>query len=75
MVQVPLKAGGTGLLLAGGYKQLLLSGWGVGFSEDIFLIRDQPNRKLQFEQLRSKLKTARTELTIQAVVKENFKCD
>ena len=74
MVQVPLRTGGTGLLLAGGYKQLLLSGWGVGFSEDIFLIRDQ-NKKLEFEHLRSKLKTARTETTVQAIFKGNVKCN
>ncbi len=61
MVTIPVNSGGTGLLLVGGYKQLHLSGWGVGFSDDIHLIRDKNKSggDFEWELLRSKLKTAR----------------
>ncbi len=75
MTQVPLANGGKGVLLVGGYKQLLLSGWGVGFSNDIFLLRDQGKVKLEWELLRSKLNVARYESVALAVKKHaGYKC-
>jgi hypothetical protein len=76
LTQVPLASGGKGLLLVGGYKQILLSGWGLGFSSDIYLIRDRktsPN-VFEWENLRSKLRIARFESAVAVIHKDNFDC-
>ena len=76
LVQVPLKSGGIGLLLVGGYQQILLSGWGLGFSDAIFLLRDEKDGKdLNWEAQRSKLRTSRFEHAAQVIKKESFKCN
>ena len=76
LTQVPLASGGKGLLLVGGYKQILLSGWGLGFSSDIYLIRERKNSRSRFEweNLRSKLGIARFESAAVVIHKDDFDC-
>ena len=73
--QVPLADGGKGFLLIGGYRQNTLSGEGLGFSNDIYLLRKLPEKELAWEDLRSKLKLPRFETMPVVVRKNNFRCN